>query len=156
MVIIGSVSPYKGCRIGAPRSVRCTPAFLNHLEDYVDGCSQKSHKGNRDILQTLTSLLQLTMPGAFQDILGGRDRIHQILHMCEYVLDKAFVLCVIQVSKKFMEPAQQLQFPAGIFKYPPHVPTAVLNHADRSFVGVPGTIFQGTASSSASASVAGS
>ena len=156
MVIIGSVSPYRGFRIGAPRSVRCTPAFLNHLEDYVDGCSQKSHKGNRDILQTLTSLLQLTMPGAFQDILGGRDRIHQILHMCEYVLDKAFVLCVIQVSKKFMEPAQQLQFPAGIFKYPPHVPTAVLNHADRSFVGVPGTIFQGTASSSASASVAGS
>ena len=155
MVIIGSVSPYRGFRIGAPRSVRCTPAFLNHLEDYVDGCSQKSHKGNRDILQTLTSLLQLTMPGAFQDILGGRDRIHQILHMCEYVLDKAFVLCVIQVSKKFAGPAQKLQFPEGIFKYPPHVPTAVLNHADRSFVGVPGTIFQGTASS-ASASVAGS
>ena len=154
MVSIGSVSPYGSGRIGLPRTVRCTPGFLNFLDDHLDGCAQKGVFGNRDILQTLTSLLNRTIPGAFQHIFGGRDRIHQILHMCEYVLDKAFVLCVIQVSKKFMEPAQKLQFPVGIFKYPPHVPTAVLNHADRSFVGVPGTTFQGTASSAASASVA--
>ena len=155
MVSIGSVQPYGSGRIGVPRTVRCTPGFLNFLDDYLDGCAQKGVFGNRDILQTLTSLLNRTIPGAFQHIFGGRDRIHQILHMCEYVLDKAFVLCVIQVSKKFAGPAQKLQFPEGIFKYPPHIPTCVLNHAGRSFVGVPGTIFQGAASSSASASVAG-
>ena len=144
MITMGfSHGPYS---VGAPKAVRCSAGFLNFLEDKVKWCHQKDDKNKRKVLDILTALLNATMPGTFQLAIGGRDRLHQLLEMCDYVFDKTFVLCVIQVSKRFKAFQHEAYFTNGIFTWPPEIPPKVFEECEFSWRGGPAPHVAGTAS----------
>ena len=146
MVPMGFQAAYNTYNSGAPKTVRCSAGFMNFLEDNVKLCNQKDDKGKRKVLDILTALLNVTMPGTYQGVFGGRDRIHQLLDMCDYVFDKTFVLCVIQVSKRFKAFHDEPYFANGIFTWPPEIPATVAKECEFAWRGGPEPHVAGTAS----------
>ena len=61
-------------------------------------------------------------PGSPAHVFNKQRRFHVLLHLNDYVLDKAFVSCVWALSKWLTEKC----FPQGVFAWPPEVPPSVL------------------------------
>ena len=102
---------------GHPRSVECSATF----DEYLDKPTPRTISGPRDPLFALKVLLEAVAP-ASPAYVFKQGRFHRLLHLNDYVLDKASVSCVWALSKWLT----QKTFPQGVFTWPPEVPSSVL------------------------------
>ena len=112
--MFGEVKPKGG---GVPRSVRCSPSFDGLLAEVAG----PSHFGS-DPIKSFYTLLDNTAPGASKFVFQHSKSALQFLHMNDYALDKAFVSCIVCLSKWLTH----TRFPQGIFSWPPSVPPHLL------------------------------
>ena len=75
--------------------MRCS-AQLDVLLDEVVGSDMK---GQKDAVQALRKLLEQTAPGSTSSVFTNKQSLIRILHLNDYVLDKAFVHCILSLSK---------------------------------------------------------
>ena len=80
-----------------------------------------SHFG-KDAVETLYKLFINTVPRA-RDVFQGKNTPLKLLHVNDYVMDKAFVYGIVSLSKWL----GQETFPYGVFyKWPPACPADLL------------------------------
>jgi len=104
---------------GHPRTVRCSAAF----EALLATVAPAGTCNDRDAVRSLGTLLDLCAPGSALKAFVGSYTIARLLHLNDYVLDKAFVYGVVCLSKWLSSE----HFPQGIYdKWPPAPPPAIL------------------------------
>jgi len=116
LIRCGEVRPFDG---HVPRSVRCAAAFDAYLDEVAPpgfGAAMK------DPVHALHMLLEAVAPGSPRHVFHGPRRFLRFLHICDYVLDKTFVCCVLCLSK-WLRPEN---WPEGVYEWPPAVPADVL------------------------------
>ena len=107
---------------GKKQRVMCSAHFERYLQR-VD-CGQNGKK-TKDAMKSLMTLLDQTVPLAVRYIFKDATELHRILHLNDYVLDKAFVYCILWVSK-----AMTAQFfKHGVHCWPPKAPSAAMQPA---------------------------
>ena len=107
---------------GKKHRVMCSAQFERYLKR-VD-CGQNGQK-TKDAMKSLRTLLDQTVPLAARYIFKDSEELHRIFHLNDYVLDKAFVYCIIWVSKAMTEPF----FKHGVHCWPPKAPSAAMQPA---------------------------
>jgi hypothetical protein len=107
---------------GKKQRVMCSAHFERYLQR-VD-CGQNGNK-TKDAMKSLMTLLNQTVPLAVRYIFKDSQELHRILHLNDYVLDKAFVYCILWVSKAMTEK----YFRHGVHCWPPKAPSAVMQPA---------------------------
>jgi len=112
----GEVRAYEGRGM---RVVRCAANFDCLLDEvYVRGPGEVKNPE-----QALYRLLHWVVPESSRYVFQSRNRCFlRFLQLNDYILDKAFVHCVICLSR-WLTPAN---FPFGVFDWPPPVPAEVL------------------------------
>ena len=107
------VKPFTG---GADRYVRCSLCF----QEVVDEVLPREHFG-RFPVETLYALFSAFLPHAQHVFVGAYSPL-RLLHVNDYVLEKAFVYGIIALSKWLGEE----RFPPGVFgQWPPQVPAGL-------------------------------
>ena len=107
---------------GKKQRVMCSAHFERYLQR-VD-CGQNGKK-TKDAMKSLMTLLDQTVPLAVRYIFKDATELHRILHLNDYVLDKAFVSSILWVSK-----AMTAQFfKHGVHCWPPKAPSAAMQPA---------------------------
>ena len=108
------VTPFMG---GAPRGVRCSLCF----QQVVDDQAPRDHFGVEPV-ETLYRLFSACVPSARRVFTGSYSPL-RLLHVNDYVLEKAFVYGIIALSKWLSEE----RFPQGVFgQWPPKAPAGLV------------------------------
>ena len=108
------VKPFTG---GADRYVRCSLCF----QEVVDEVVPREHFG-RFPVETLYALFSAFLPHARHVFTGAYSPL-RLLHVNDYVLEKAFIYGIIALSKWLGEE----RFPPGVFgQWPPQVPAGLV------------------------------
>lgn len=102
-------------------TVRCSPTFKNFLFTSLP----RNAKGvNGDPVSMLKTLLDCTVPGVTKYVLTRDPQYQTILSSQDWVLDKAFVHCVILVSKYLVGEKEARIWKHGVYDWPPSMPAA--------------------------------
>jgi len=111
---LAMIKPFLG---GPPRAVRCSLCF----QAVVDPLAPRSHTGH-DPVETLFILFSACVPQA-RRVFTGHYTPLRLLHVNDYVLEKAFVYGIVALSKWLGEE----NFPQGVFgHWPPNVPEGLV------------------------------
>ena len=98
---------------GAPRAVRCGVAF----QQVINETYPESHFGH-DPVEALYRIFQRCVPRA-RDVFDGTHSALRLLHVNDYVMEKAFVWGIVALSKWLSKD----RFPAGVYgEWPPKTP----------------------------------
>ena len=115
LIRYGSVKPLVGSGL---RAVRCSPAF----DAFLDEVSPPAIAGGKDPIRALERILAVVAPGSPRFVFQRERTFLRFLHLHNYILDKAFVSCIICLSKWLTA----RYFPKGVFQWPPHAPSHLL------------------------------
>ena len=102
---------------GAPRGVRCSQCF----QQVVDDEAPRGHVAHEPV-ETLYRLFSACVPSARRVFTGSYSPL-RLLHVNDYVLEKAFVYGIVALSKWLSED----RFPQGVFgHWPPKAPAGLV------------------------------
>ena len=101
-----------------PRSVRCSAVF----QCFLDEVAPTGVGMPRDPVATLRDLMGAVAPGSPRHVFTGSRFFLRFLHLHDYILDKAFVACVLCLSR-WLRPEN---WAVGVFAWPPEVPADVV------------------------------
>ena len=108
------ITPFMG---GAPRGVRCSQCF----QQVVDDEAPRGHVAHEPV-ETLYRLFSACVPSARRVFTGSYSPL-RLLHVNDYVLEKAFVYGIVALSKWLSED----RFPQGVFgHWPPKAPAGLV------------------------------
>lgn len=101
-----------------PRCVRASANF----EAFLDEVSPTHMGMPRAPVMSLRDVMEAVAPGSARYVFTGPRSFLRLLHLHAYVLDKAFVACVLCLSR-WLRPEN---WPAGVFSWPPAVPAGAI------------------------------
>ena len=107
---------------GHTRVLRCSASFDAFLDELLGSPWEKTEEKTKDALDSLKRLLERSAPGSSTIIFSGRNSLHRMLHLNDYVLDKTYVCCIV-LSSKWL---RSNRFPNGIYEWPPSLPASLL------------------------------
>jgi hypothetical protein len=119
LVRYGEVRPVD---MGMPRTVRCSVAFDQYCDELVPLSIGGQRDGPKDPHRALRALLEAVAPGSPDYVFCASRSVLHFLHRSDYVMDQAFVSCVVCLSKWLT----QKRFPDGVFAWPPPIPPNAL------------------------------
>ena len=102
-------------------TVRCSPTFKNFLFTSLP-TNAKGVDG--DPVAMLKTLLDCTVPGFTKYVFTRDPQYQTTLSSQNWVLDKAFVHCVILLSKYMIDAKQEGTWRHGVYVWPPSMPAA--------------------------------